>query len=374
MPRTRLTGLLAAGLLLIAAAPAAAAPATVTVRVEGKADTLVPRTSVTTTTTAVNKDGQTGHTCTGTSVAGALEVATGGQWTATWDPNFKYFLTGIKGETPATPEFFSLWINGKESQLGVCDAELQQGDDVLFYVARCDAGPPPDYACTNPPVRPLVLTVPSTVAAGAPFSVKVVELAPDGTATPTEGAAVSGGGVSATTGADGTATLTLPAAGDFALRATKANRARSASELVQASVSDVACACAPPTPPRPPALGGAITSIREQQSFARRRAPRTLAGTVVADAGVQQIRLRLTRNDSGRCQTFDGARERFVRLSRCGAVHGRWFAVGDRAQWSYLLPRRLGRGRWVLDIEATDRTGGRTALARGSTRVVFFVR
>ena len=54
MPRTRLTGLLAAGLLLIAAAPAAAAPATVPVRVEGKADTLVPRTSVTTTTTAVN--------------------------------------------------------------------------------------------------------------------------------------------------------------------------------------------------------------------------------------------------------------------------------------------------------------------------------
>jgi len=374
VPRTRLTGLLAAGLLLIAAAPAAAAPATVTLRVEGKTDTLVPRTSVTTTTTAVNKDGQAGHTCTGTSVAGALEVATGGQWTATWDPNFKYFLTGIKGETPATPEFFSLWINGKESQLGVCDAELQQGDDVLFYVARCDAGPPPDYACTNPPVRPLELTVPSTAAAGTPFSVKVVELAPDGTATPTEGATVSGGGASATTGADGTTTMTLPASGEVVLRAAKANRARSASETVR--VGDVACSCVPPppTPPRPPALGGAITSIREQQSFARRRAPRTLRGTVVADAGVQQIRLRLTRNDRGRCQTFDGARERFVRLSRCGATRGRWFAVGDRAQWSYLLPARLGRGRWVLDIEVTDRTGARTVLARGTSRVVFFVR
>ena len=373
MPRTRLTGLLAAGLLLIAAAPAAAAPATVTLRVEGKADTLVPRTSVTTTTTAINKDGQAGHACTGTSVAGALEVASGGQWTATWDPNFKYFLTGIKGETPATPEFFSLWINGKESQLGICDAELQQGDDVLFYVARCDAGPPPDYPCTNPPVRPLVLTVPSPVAAGAPFSVKVVELAPDGTATPTEGATVSGGGVTATTGADGTATLTLPAAGDVALRATKANRARSASEAVTVS------AVPPPTthldPALPtPKLAGAISSIREQQRFARRRAPRTLRGTVVADAGVQQIRLRLTRNDRGRCQTFDGARERFVRLSRCGAVRGRWFTIGDRAQWSYLLPTRLGRGRWVLDIEVTDRAARRTALARGTSRVVFFVR
>jgi hypothetical protein len=56
-------------------------------------------------------------------------------------------------------------------------------------------------------------------------------------------------------------------------------------------------------------------------------------------------------------------------------VRGRWFAVGDRAQWSYLLPARLGRGRWVLDVEVTDRTGRRdTTLQRGRNRVVFFVR
>ena len=371
MPIIRLTGLLAAGVLLVAAVPAVAAPATVTVRVEGKADTLVPRTSVTTTTAAVNKDGQAGHTCTGTSVAGALEVATGGQWTATWDPSFKYFLTGIKGEAPATPEFFSLWINGKESQLGVCDAELQQGDDVLFYVARCDPGPPPDYACTNPPVRPLELTVPASAMYGVPFTVEVVELAPDGTATPAEGATVGAGDSTATTGTDGSATLTLNAFGPITLRATKANRARSAGETVVLGPAPI-CSCGPL--PRPPALGGNITSIREGQRFARRRAPRTLRGSVVADNGVQRIRLRLTRNDRGRCQTFDGTRERFVRLSRCGAVRGRWFTVGDRAQWSYLLPRRLGRGRWVLDVEVTDRTGRRTALARGSSRVVFLVR
>ena len=124
MPSTRLTGLLAAGVLLAVAAPAAAAPATVTVRAEGSADTIVPRTSVTTTTAPVNKDGQAGHECTGTSVAGALEQATGGQWAATWDQNFKYFLTGIKGESPATPEFWTLWINGKFSEAGICDAAL----------------------------------------------------------------------------------------------------------------------------------------------------------------------------------------------------------------------------------------------------------
>jgi hypothetical protein len=211
--------------------------------------------------------------------------------------------------------------------------------------------------------------VPVTATAGAPFTVKVVELSPAGAATPVAGATVSGGGVSATTGADGTASLTLTA--PATLRATKENRARSAGESVDVGRAPE-CACPAPPPPR---LGGAITSIREGQRFARSRAPRTLRGTVVADSGVQRIRLRLTRNDRGRCETFDGARERLVRLSRCGASRGRWFTVGDRAQWSFLLPARLGRGRYVLDVEVTDRTGKRdTTLQRGRNRVVFIVR
>jgi hypothetical protein len=237
-------------------------------------------------------------------------------------------------------------------------------------VARCVTGPAPDYACTNPPIQPLVLTVPASASYGVPFTVKVVELASDGTATPAAGATVGAGDSTATTGADGTASLTFNAFGPIAVRATKENRARSASETVVMGPGPV-CSCAP-VPPQP--LSSRITSVREAQSFARRRAPRTLRGTVSAGVGVQRIRLRLTRNDNGRCQTFDGTRERFVRLSRCGATRGRWFTVGDRAQWSYLLPSRLGRGRWVLDVEVTDKTGARTRLARGTTRVVFFVR
>ena len=65
-----------------------------------------------------------------------------------------------------------------------------------------------------------------------------------------------------------------------------------------------------------------------------------------------------------------------MRLSRCGAARGRWFTVGDRAQWSYLLPARLGRGRYVLDIEVTDRAGNAddARCSAGRNRVVFFVR
>ena len=369
MLTTRLTCLLVAGLLLlIAAAPAAAA--TGTIRVEGANDTLVPRTAVTTTTALVNKDGQAGHDCTGASVAGALEVATAGAWTATWSSSLKYYVTGIKGETPPGADYFTLWINGKPSQSGVCDAVFQQGDDVLFYVAQCVVAPAPVY-CSNPPVQPLSLFVPATATAGEPFGVRVVELADSGAQTPVAGATVSGGDAPVTTGADGIAVVTLSASGT--LRATKAGRARSAREAVAVRAADAP----PPTlidvvPPTPPA--GRIGSIDEQQRFARGRGPRTLSGDVQASSGVRDVRLRLTRTARGRCETFDGRRERFVRLSRCGAARGRWFSIGDRAEWSYLLPSRLGRGRYVLDIEVTDASGARDrTLQRGRNRVVFHV-
>ena len=51
-----------------------------------------------------------------------------------------------------------------------------------------------------------------------------------------------------------------------------------------------------------------------------------------------------------------------------------YFAIGDRPDWSYLLPARLGQGRYVLDVIAIDKAGNRDRLARGRSRVVFFVR
>ena len=56
------------------------------------------------------------------------------------------------------------------------------------------------------------------------------------------------------------------------------------------------------------------------------------------------------------------------------AVRRAYFRIGDRQDWSYLLPRRLGPGRYVLDAVAIDKAGNREALARGRNRVVFFVR
>ncbi|MEA2195231.1 MAG: hypothetical protein QOG42_1665, partial [Solirubrobacteraceae bacterium] len=121
---SRLLVVLAGGALLGAlAGPAAAAgPADVTVRVEGAAQTLVPRTAVHTDATPINKDGQAAHTCSGTAAAGALEKATGGDWSGPWFDGLGYSVQTIKGETHAfpAPEYFTLWINHRATSEGVC--------------------------------------------------------------------------------------------------------------------------------------------------------------------------------------------------------------------------------------------------------------
>ena len=115
-----------------------------------------------------------------------------------------------------------------------------------------------------------------------------------------------------------------------------------------------------------------ITGIRTGQRFTRKRAPRTLQGSVAADpSGLRAVKLSLTRSAGGRCQLYSPSQERF-RNSRCGRRVN--FKIGDRQDWSYLLPERLGKGRYVLDAIAVDKLGNRDQLARGRNRVVFFVR
>ena len=84
------------------------------------------------------------------------------------------------------------------------------------------------------------------------------------------------------------------------------------------------------------------------------------------------ISLRLRRSYRGRCWAYSGSRERLQR-ARCG--QGSFFKVASGGDsFSYLLPARLPPGRYVLDIEATDSAGNHTALARGSSRIVFYVK
>jgi hypothetical protein len=351
----------------LAAAMALAAPASaanVTVRIEGDTQTLLPRTAVTTTTDPVGKPGQ--PTCSGTSALGALDRATGGNWAGPYDAGFStYSIETLMGEThnSATSSYWPFWINYTYASMGVCGQQVQEGDELLF-VPEC-------YAAGCTPASPLRLRgVPATVAPGAPVTVRVDEYSPpvfpDTTTTsvPSAGATVTYGGATTTTGADGTAQLTFSASGPKSVQATKAGHVRSATESTCVTTgSDGACGSQPGGGTPPPgqatkdttAPTATIAGLRDGQVFSRRGAPRTLRGTVSADpSGIKSIRLSILRRKGGRCWTFDGETERFKR-HRCGG--SRSFRIGDRAEWSYLLPKRLPRGRYTIRVVAIDNAG-----------------
>jgi hypothetical protein len=349
----------------------------------------VPRTALRTNLTPVTKDGDPAHSCTGTSAAGALEQATGGDWSGQYFNGLGYSVDRIRGELHdfgGDPEYWGLFVGDVLSQTGLCGTELQTGDQVLF-------APIPE-TCPSSVGILSVAGVPPVATTGRPFTVSVTRTvnACDAsftyTASREPAAGVSIGGV--TTGGDGNATMTLTDPGPASLRATgRASDVRSATE--QTCVTDGSdgacgttaaagcvttgddglCGTRDRRAPR-----GKITSVRERQRFARRHGPRTLAGIVTPDpSGIAHVRLRLTRTGAHhRCFTFDARSERFAPLKRCGAARGRWFDAGAAEKWSYLLPARLPAGRYVLDLRVSDRAGNADALLqRTRTRVVFTV-
>jgi len=376
--RRRLIGSVLGALLVVTALASTALGApgpTVTIRIEGESETLLPRTRVTTSTAPVPNSG-----CSGTSVAGAIEVATNGNW------DRQEFTQEILDETHsfARNDYWAEWLNNRYGN-GICNDELNEGDDVVMLV---------DFSGSNfePTIFPVRLGgVPRSVGSGEPFTVTVTEFVSDGspgsgTPTPVAGAEVSGGGTSATTDTQGRATLSMPSGGRFTLRAVKSSRARSAAEPVCVDV------CGPSTGTGP----GGTTEDGEQSTEgsalpagasggppgrllarliglpALRRypaalAPRLLRGTVsTGGARLRAVRMRLRRYDRGRCQHYSVRLERF-HDSRCLLPYF-WYTITDRASWSYLLPARLPNGFYRLETEALDALGRRSRAAS-----VFFV-
>lgn len=329
------------------AAPVAHAgsPAKVNVRIEAPTRTLVDAT-LTTTRTPVSKDGDASHTCAGTSAAGAIEQATGGRWTANWADGLGFFVLAFGKTQPTSPnDYWTLWHNGKSSPTGVCDTELEDGDEVLEFICS----PTPDFSsCTN---RPLVLT--GGRGSNSVVNVKVVALNGDGTSVPVKGAVVHGGRKDATTAADGSASVSL-GDGQTALHATHTGDVPSAklSCLFTKPKGDTACGSRDRTPPTL-----TIKAPRNDAVFAVGDAPRILKGGAKDPRGVT-VALRLTRRTASGCTVFDGENGAF---RRCPKKPQPLFTVGDRERWSYLLPAQLAVGSYTLQVRATDGAGNATA-------------
>jgi hypothetical protein len=369
----------------------AAAPASVSVRVEGVNQTLLPPTIVTTNSTPVEKDGNSQHTCAGASAAGALEQATSGGWNGAWSESFHgYSVETILGETlafePGAPKnfFWAYWLDSKAASTGVCEGELSTGESILFF-PECFSEEEPNPCPASP--NPLAMTAPASAERGASVSVTVISYAnASGTPSPAVGATVTGGGVSATTNASGQATLTLAQTGQVQLQATAADSVRTEATVCVHNGNDGTCGTTSPSgatttaitttkfvaPYKGPyAVVAHVTGLLEGHVYSRKNAPRVLRGAVTGHTQIASVSVKLRRSYRGRCFAFNGTQVRFDR-SRCGG--GSFFKVGATPNFSYLLPAALAPGRYVLDIEGTDAAGNTTSLARGSSRIVFYVR
>jgi hypothetical protein len=207
---------------LASGAPAlAGTPAKVSVRVEGATSTLLPLTNVTTTTTATPPPGN----CSGTSAAGALQLATEGNW------DHEAYIQTILGEThkwtTSDPRYWAFWINDKYASEGACTLQLAEGDRVLFLVDRATE---PNY---TPTVLPLELSgAPAEITQGESATVTVQKYSTAGVGTAASGVAVKGGEATVTTNASGQAKVTFNALGVAHLRGTKSGFAPTASVAV----------------------------------------------------------------------------------------------------------------------------------------------
>jgi hypothetical protein len=186
------------------------------------------------------------------------------------------------------------------------------------------------------------------------------------TMAPAAGAAVNAGGHLFTAGADGIAHVRVDAQGVAGVRATKDGFVRSATEPVC-----VNCGTTPPrgSPGAADTEGPATTlRIKNGKVFSRKKAPRTLRGKVASDpSGLSAVKIRLLRKDGKKCSFFSGGRERFRKTHLCW--HGAFFKIGDRDDWSYLLPKRLGRGRYRLEAYGIDGVLNRGPIKRIGFRV-----
>jgi hypothetical protein len=363
--------------LLSLSAPAVAAPVTVQLRVEGASSTIF-EAPVTTDGKAIDK-GSGPHPCDGTNLGAnpspgptmtsALDdgsLSGGFSWDGTWNDSFQDFIIdriGPDASDFATSRFWGIALNFQPSSVGGCQQQVRAGDEVLFAY---------DFFSK---AHLLELRGAATAAIGQPLTVTVTD-GKDG--SPVAGANVGG----AATDPAGQATLRFDSPGVKTLKAEKADSIRSNALLVCVSETGTGDCGVPATRLGTPA--GAGRRVRDsrapaarisspRQGAVYRRGPRLLRGTATDDAsGVTVVKLALRRHAPGRnCRWWSGRRERFVG-NHCRKTF--FFAIGDDPAWSYLLPRRLPPGHYVLDVKAFDRERNRNKhFEPGRDRVVFDV-
>jgi Domain of unknown function (DUF4430) len=379
MPKLHsLAALVAASVVLCCATAASAAPVTVNLRVEGSTQTLFEG-PVTTDAKSLTKDSSGSHPCDGTNggtnptpgptMTGALDdgsIAAGFTWDATWNDGFQdFFINSIGSDAntgaPTYQPYWGYFLNGVATQIGGCQQQVAQGDNVLFA-----------YGNFGQPL--LELSAPAKAATGESFTATVQQNDGNGNRTPAAGATVDGH----MTDAAGHATFSYSDPGNHKFKATRADAIRSnAATVCVYTPGSGGCgtekAPGDQTPPaEQPALEPQITPAAKdttppvihitspESGKDYDKGPRLLTGTVDEAGGIAQVFLRLRLINHGpvssknACRWFSGKRAVFThRTVPC--ERSRFFRIGTSAKWSYLLPARLGKGSYVLDVKVLDK-------------------
>lgn len=386
----RIAVTLAALIVLTCAGAAWAAPATVNLRVEGSSQTLFEG-QVTTDAKTLNKDPSGPHPCDGTNggvnptpgptMTGAMDdgaTAAGFTWDATWDSGYEdFFISRIGPDTntgfPDYQPYWGYFLNWITTNIGGCQQQVAADDAVLFA-----------YSSYGEPL--LQLSGPARAATGESFEVTAQQNDGNGNRTAAPGAAVEG----QTTDAQGHAALSFDQPGVKHLKASRAGSVRSNAidvcVYVQGSGDCGTAKADTPGEPGPPAEETPVQApapakdttpplVKIGEPVDGRtysNGPRLLSGQVSEESGIHQVFLRLSQAGSAGaskslCRWYSAKRELFTHR-RVPCSRSRFFRVGKTGTWSYLLPARLGRGGYVLDVKVLD-TSYNVGRATASFRV-----
>lgn len=347
---------------LALSATAGAAPTKVNLRVEGSTTTLFEGV----VTSDTNKpDGD--HTCNGPSPTSALFDVTqknGIAFAATWWPGFGDYVidrigSDMSGDFVHDFHWWSLWVNNSQSMVGGCQVTLTGSDTALWaYVESEDTV--------------LGLQGPNTVMVGEPFQVEVKKYDTQGSPSTAQGASLSVGGQSYTTGRNGRAAITISNESSHTYKASlpgsvRSNAVSTCAYLPGSRFCDTVRAEVQIDNIAP--LGRVLWPSKKRY----RRGPRVLKGYVRPDpSGLKAVKIRLIRKTGRKnrvCRGFNFRRERFsVRCSKSG-----YKKVGDRSSWAYQLPGPLAPGLYRLDVKAVDGADNVSRLKFGQSRKYFRV-
>jgi hypothetical protein len=108
---------------------------TVTVQIKTRTKTLLRPTPVHGEKGWITKGGTPTGKCSGSSAAGALDVATHGRWSGKYYSSVGgIFIMSIDGVKPTGSDYWSVFVNNKSSSNGICAIKLHAGQHLLFKV------------------------------------------------------------------------------------------------------------------------------------------------------------------------------------------------------------------------------------------------